>query len=92
MTMQSKKTEHTTIKSFRLEDSTISFLEQAARIRKISPNAIVKELIEKDLRKGNALRGLNTVVSTSYTMKLLTEGLSPDEKSSKLRRRSQTTC
>jgi hypothetical protein len=73
------KTEGTMNKTFRLDKSLVELLENEARIRNVTTNALVSDLIDKDLRKGYALRGINTVLVPALAMKLFTEGLSTDE-------------
>ena len=78
MTVESKKPGGSSVRSFRIENSNIELLEREARARDVSPNAIVNELIEKDLRRARGLRGVKNMVITAYTLRLLTERIPPE--------------
>jgi hypothetical protein len=73
------KTARTTNKTFRLDKSAARLLEQESKERDLSANAIVNELILKNLRREREFRSMRTFPVSVQTLRILTEELS-DEK------------
>jgi len=79
LSAEKKQPTHSSVRSFRLENSNIELLEREAQARNVSSNAIVNELIGKGLRKERGMRGVKYTYLTAYTVRLLTERLTPEE-------------
>ena len=73
------KAEETTNKTFRLEFPATHLLEQEMEDRNLSANAIVNELILKDLRRDRGLRASKPVCAASLIIRLLAEEISEEK-------------
>jgi len=81
--MKSPESQTTANKTFRLSTSAIQLLEQEAHDKQESVNAVINELVLKNLKNERDLRGTTTFPVSIQTLRLLSEELS-DEKISEI--------